>query len=163
MRLLCNLRDNLYLFNIPASIVMLCAGFFIALPQFANADQLRDSLRLKMKYLGQNQAVISKNIANANTPGYKALELQQPQYKNGAGAQSISLATTSPKHISQIGGSNGFKTKKQQDSYETAPNGNNVSIEEQMVKMSANNLEYQEVTNLLKKLSGMMNVARGER
>lgn len=29
----------------------------------------------KLAYLGQRQAVLAQNVANANTPGYKAKEL----------------------------------------------------------------------------------------
>jgi flagellar basal-body rod protein FlgB len=54
-----------------------------------------------------------------------------------------------------------FKTTKQKDTYETAPNGNNVSIEEQMLKMSKNNTQHQEVTALAKKFNNLIAVAAG--
>ena len=130
--------------------------------QASFSDSLTDALKQKMQYLGQSQAVISKNLANANTPGYKAMELKDPASKGGL-AQGIGLATTSPMHIGGSGKSGNFKLVKQKDAYETAPNGNNVSIEEQMVKMSANSMEHQQVVNLMRKMSGLMNVARGDR
>jgi flagellar basal-body rod protein FlgB len=69
--------------------------------------------------------------------------------------KNVRLMTTSPMHISGNNYASAFKTVKQKDAYETAPNGNNVSIEEQMVKMSQNNTDHQEVTGLLKKLNSI--------
>ena len=115
-----------------------------------------------MKYLGKSQAVISKNLANSNTPGYKAMEVLEPGYKTN-NKRGIGLATTSPNHIGGIGGNGSFKTIKQKDTYETAPNGNNVSIEEQMVKMSANSAEYQAATNIMHKVHSLMGLATGQR
>ena len=137
------------------------AGLFLC-AQVANADALTDALSLKMKYLSANQSTISKNLANSNTPGYKAMELKEPKYGHGKG---LTLATTSPMHLGGAGSGGGanFKTVKQKDTYETAPNGNNVSIEDQMVKMNANNMEHQAATNLVKKINGLANLATGER
>ena len=36
----------------------------------------------KMDYLNQNQRVISQNISNADTPGYKAHELQKVDFSD---------------------------------------------------------------------------------
>lgn len=135
-------------------------AFIICAADFSYADNLTDALRLKMKYLSQNQAVISKNLANANTPGYKAMELQEPRYGN---KQSVGLMTTSPAHIGGGNGQGKFRAIRQKDTYETAPNGNNVSIEEQMVKMSANSTEHQATTNIMHKIGGFVGLATGER
>ena len=141
--------------------------FFIAtfiaamLPCFAlGADDLSAAIKRKMDYLSQSQSVISKNLANANTPGYKAMELQSPNRKSGGGS---SLRTTSPMHIGGMKNSGSFKLTRQKNAYETAPNGNNVSIEEQMVKMSENSMQYQASANLLRKMHRLVTVATGER
>jgi hypothetical protein len=88
--------------------ITVLATFYIYSAYLANADEhtVGAALKLKMKYLAQNQAVISKNLANANTPGYKAIELKEPQYNVGK-AQGIGLATTSPMHINGRGGIGG--------------------------------------------------------
>jgi len=126
------------------------------------ANDLSAALTQKMKYLSQSQAVISKNLANANTPGYKTMEIKEPKY-NGSSNNGVSLAITSPMHIAGASGSGRFKAVKQKNTYETAPNGNNVSIEEQMVRMSSNSLEHQSTTNLLHKIHKLVNLATGER
>lgn len=134
---------------------------FSAFPSFA--DELSSALRTKMRYLGQNQAVISKNLANSNTPKYKAMELKEPDYKDSSNLHGVSLVTTSPMHIGGANKAPGFKKVQQKDTYETAPNGNNVSIEEQMVKMSKNSLEHQSTANILRKVSSLKNLAIGDK
>gem|GEM_PF-2020027 len=136
-------------------------AFITCSASFAQSDELTSALNQKMKYLSQNQSVISKNLANAHTPKYKALELKEPKH-GGGNSHSINLATTSPMHISSVDGSGkNFRTTKQKDAYETAPNGNNVSIEEQMFKMSKNTTEHQEVTALAKKINNLMALSVG--
>lgn len=139
-------------------IITLLIAQLIAMSSYA--DDLSSAIKMKMSYLSQNQALISKNLANANTPGYKAMELQAPTGNSGG---SSSLRTTSPMHIGGTKKSGRFVAIRQKDTYETAPNGNNVSIEEQMVKMSDNSMQYQSAANLLRKIHGLVGLATGEK
>jgi flagellar basal-body rod protein FlgB len=141
------------------TVAIFAALALISGASFSRADDLTDALKLKMKYLSQSQAVISKNLANANTPKYKAMEVERPHHNS----KMVSLTTTSPTHIGGIGREGSFKVVKQKDAYETAPNGNNVSIEEQMVKMSANSAEHQAATNIMHKVGSLVALATGER
>lgn len=140
---------------IAAFAIFLCAN------SLARADDLTEALKLKMKYLSQSQAVISKNLANSNTPNYKSMEVQEPRYSSNG--KSLAMVTTSPTHIGSASHNGKFKITKQKDTYETAPNGNNVSIEEQMVKMSSNSSEHQAATNLMHKVNGLYGLALGEK
>ncbi len=126
------------------------------------ASDLSDTLNLRLRYLSQNQSVISQNLANANTPGYKSMELISPDYSSATGNNG-KLIVTSPMHIGGIGKQTGFKLTKQKNAYETAPNGNNVSVEEQMLKMSQNSTKYQATASLIKKIEGFTKIALGER
>jgi flagellar basal-body rod protein FlgB len=53
------------------------------------------------------------------------------------------------------------KDAKQKITYEVAPAGNAVIIEEQMVKANETNMEYTLLTNLMRKQSGMIRTALG--
>lgn len=140
-------------------ILVLAAFIVMCTVRLSLADGLPSALKNRMGFLSQNQAVISKNIANANTPKYKAMELKEPPVRPAG----IALATTSPMHISGGSGRGNFKQVQQKDTYETAPDGNNVSIEEQMVKMSKNSQEYQATTNMLRKVHSLINLSTGEK
>jgi flagellar basal-body rod protein FlgB len=93
--------------------------------------------------------ILSQNVANLNTPGYKADEVEIPKTIDGLAdrqklrRKSISLATTSNKHM---GGRNQsiskFATQKLKDPFEIKPNGNNVSLAQQVTKISQNQTAY---------------------
>lgn len=140
-----------------------CATFFVVGITTAQADGVRENAKLKMRYLSNRQSVISQNIANVNTPGYKARELEPMGQSKKSNSGQITLQTTSPMHISVAGNNSSFKTIKDKDTYEIKPDGNTVSVEEQMVKMSANSLEYNETVGILKKLNNITLLAVGDK
>ena len=91
--------------------------------------------------------VISQNLANINTPGYKADEVEMPTNLNdlasGRSARKVKLSRTSDKHIN--GNKNGdskFASRKLKDPDEIKKNGNNVSLRQQMTKLSQNKTDY---------------------
>ena len=91
---------------------------------------------------------LAQNVANVNTPGYKADEVEIPDEYNGLvgrgkTSRKITMARTSSKHISGNKDSNGtFSSHKLKDPYEIKKNGNNVSIGQQMTKISQNKNDY---------------------
>jgi flagellar basal-body rod protein FlgB len=105
--------------------------------------QLADA---RMRYLTAQQSVIARNIANADTPGYQAQDLapfQPPaaQQEGGAGAK-LALASTEPGHYGAASGSDWpNEPAPAAANYGEKPNGNTVSLEEQMMKQAdvANN------------------------
>ncbi len=92
--------------------------------------------------------ILAENLANANTPGYKANDVTMPDdYENLTGKgkthRTIRMAKTSGKHLGGSKSSNGtFSSHKLQDPYETKKNGNNVSINQQVTKLSQNKNDY---------------------
>ena len=111
-----------------------------------------------MDYRLKNQNLISANIANANTPGYKAKELQfedaiREALNLGGG---LEMRTTDSKHI---GGGSPFP--EQPMVVEEANNvisldGNTVDTNEEMIKMSENQLMYTAAADLMKrKMAGL--------
>ena len=49
------------------------------------------------RWLSLRQAAISSNVANANTPGYKAKDIEP--FSKLLDAKVVSLAVTNPKHL----------------------------------------------------------------
>ena len=123
---------------------------------------LFDAMKNKMKYTNQNQNIISQNIANANTPKYKTMELAPVDFSKSLVSRNIKLRTTSPKHITPPRRSISFKERRQRDTYETKPNGNNVSLEEQVVKMSENDMEFRATAGSMKQMSSLLKAAIGD-
>ena len=138
--------------------------FIVSFLPFAShaKDDLLSSLSNKLKYLNQRQSVISHNIANADTPGYKARDLEDFKLNKSAGSSmGIKMMATSPGHISAATSVSHFKTIKQADSYDTSLDGNNVSLEEQMVKMAETDMEYNKVVGIMRQYNGLVRSAIG--
>ena len=84
------------------------------------------------KHAGSRQAVIAQNIANADTPGFQARELA-PFKDVLQGASANGLRATRPQHM---GGSDdaSYAMRTALANSEPSPNGNAVSVEEEMLK-----------------------------
>jgi len=91
---------------------------------------------------------LAQNVANVNTPGYKADEVGMPEGHDGLvgrgkTSRKITMARTSSQHISGNKDSNGkFSSQKLKDPYEIKKNGNNVSMGQQMTKIAQNKNDY---------------------
>lgn len=108
----------------------------------------------QMDYLTQRDMIISQNVANADTPGYKPKELK----KKGSGDSSVSLKTTDPKHFSMDGSNSGYEVSDA-EILELKPNGNAVTLENELYKKSENSIRLQEATNMYNKSRGMLKTA----
>jgi len=126
--------------------------------------KLFSALENKMDYIGARQSVIARNIANANTPGYRPVDLKKVNFAKMVDQQSgISMSTTNSGHISASTSNTGtFASQNQKTFYETTPTGNSVVIEEQMLKMSKNSMDYSATTSLYKKMTQLINTAIDE-
>lgn len=131
---------------------------------FSN-NSLVTLIKQKMAFLSERQSALSQNIANANTPGYKAKDVKAPDFKKLVAGEESSgrLATTHPGHIAGKGGGGSarFKHINQKNTFETTPTGNEVVLDEQMLKMSETAMDYQTTTSVYKKMLDMMRVAVG--
>jgi flagellar basal-body rod protein FlgB len=122
-------------------------------------------LRTKMQWHQERQKLLAENVANADTPRFKPRDLAPLKFENNRppAAGGIALATTSPAHIAV--GSAGT-TEFQQDRkgrYEVRPAGNAVNLEDEMLKVAANQMDYQAATTLYSKGLGLIKTAIGKR
>jgi flagellar basal-body rod protein FlgB len=78
---------------------------------------------------GARMAVIAENVANADTPGFKAKDL--PSFAEVFAADSDPMRSTRPGHL--IAGEPALPAATTSRGHES-PNGNSVSLEAEMVK-----------------------------
>ena len=120
-------------------------------------------LRQKMAWTSARQNVLAQNVSNAQTPGYEARDLKPYSFRETLSATkstSSGLATTHTGHIQQSKVSVGASKVDADDQFwETTPDGNSVVLEQQMMKMSQNHMEFQSAINLYKKSVAMMKIA----
>ena len=125
----------------------------------------------KMNYLNQRQTVISHNIANADTPGYQPMDLKKADFSRVLGKvvegnkniQPVNVSTTSTNHITPSGDVRDPKAREARETYEVAPAGNAVIMEEQLMNAGQNSMDYNMMTNLYQKNVGMIYTALGKR
>jgi flagellar basal-body rod protein FlgB len=122
-----------------------------------NSIELFQTAHKRMKWLASRQQVISENIANSDTPGYLAKEVDDfDRYMDNA--RTTGIRTTNPKHIS--GGRVGeIGTRVDDEAWEVSPNGNSVSVEQQSIKAAEVSNQYGMVTNLYKKSLNLLAIA----
>lgn len=123
-------------------------------------------MAVKMGYLSERQDVLSHNVANIDTPGYQARDLKELDFKRMAAMQSTKLRMriTSENHASGFPKiPDDYREEKTKKTFETTPVKNNVVLEEQMAKVAETQLEFQMVSNLYKKTTGLFKTAIGNR
>ena len=134
---------------------------------------LLDAIENRMRWLNKNQELLSQNIANADTPGYVGRRLKGQDFRgllqatggDGqqiAGPRPVRLAALSAAHIPQGGvGSGGFDQKDGQTIEETI-DGNDVVLEDELMRVGQNQLDYGLMTSLYRKHQDIMRIALGK-
>lgn len=122
---------------------------------------LFEAITRRMAWLTDRQTVLAENVANANTPGYLEKDLKEPDFRAlVAGASSVlHLAATQPGHITTKPGGEIIGTID--TTTDRTLNGNGVSIEAQMMKVSENAADYSLTTTLYKQNLAMIKMVLG--
>jgi len=120
----------------------------------------------RMAYMSERQRVLSENVANASTPGYQPRDLKPMDFRNLMKAEMGRLqpTVTSAAHLTGTAGHGGpFTIQRQRtsDLFETSPDGNSVSLEQQMMKVADTQNQYQLSANLYQKNLAMLKTAIG--
>lgn len=121
------------------------------------------ALTRRMAWLGERQQVLSQNIANSATPNYKPQDLASPSFAELIGKPQggpLRLATTQPNDIAAPGQGPEFRVETAA-SQSVLPNGNGVSLEEQMLKVSDTASQFQLMTQLYRNNIAMLKTALG--
>jgi flagellar basal-body rod protein FlgB len=121
-------------------------------------------LRTRMAWHQERQRVLADNIANADTPKFKPRDLVPPDFgRTAPAAGPVALVRTEPMHLSAPGAGGGSQfAADRRGRYEVHPTGNAVSLEEEMMKVAANQMDYQMVTTLYSRGLGLIKSALGK-
>ena len=111
----------------------------------------------RLSWLDQRQALLAQNVANANTPGFQARDLSPfDQFVAGAAEK---LSVTNPMHLASVV-PNGRASHERPR--ERAPDGNAVSVEEQLTKVADTEGAQSLTTNLMHKYLGLFRTVLGK-
>ena len=126
---------------------------------------LFEMMTRKMSWLAARQQVVAQNIANADTPGYKPLDVKPLDFKSMVNGTAAALAptVTNPAHLVSmtIGQGGGVKGQKEKKPVETTVSGNAVTLDEELMKANQTSMDYELTTNLYHKHLAMIREALG--
>lgn len=106
------------------------------------------------RWLAIRQAAVSQNVANANTPGYKADKV--PAFSQVYEASGLQMATTQPDHVSPDLFELASTAGKSEKPWETTLSGNSVSLEQEMLNANEINRNYSMNTAIVKSFNQML-------
>jgi flagellar basal-body rod protein FlgB len=99
-------------------------------------------------YLSERQTLIAGNVANANTPGYKAVDLKP--FSATLQEAAITMAVTNPAHLTPTAQELDPPQAREDDAANATVSGNSVDMEGEMVKLGEVNRDYTEATGIKK-------------
>jgi flagellar basal-body rod protein FlgB len=118
-------------------------------------------LRAKLQWHQERQRLLAENVANADTPDFKPSDLAAPKFGVEASAVApVALMRTSPAHLASAGGAAAFELQHG-GSFDVVPTGNAVSLEDEMMKVAANQMDFQAATALYTRGLGLIKTAIG--
>lgn len=121
-------------------------------------------LRTKMEWHQARQKVLAENVANADTPSFRPHDLVAPDFEREMQSPltTVSLTRTESDHIAGTNSSPSPFRSTTQGGYEIRPTGNAVSLEDEMMKVAANQMDYQAVTALYTRSLNLLKTAIGK-
>jgi flagellar basal-body rod protein FlgB len=92
---------------------------------------------------GERVGVLAANLANVDTPNYKARDLDFESVLSGVGEQTLSLASTKQGHIATSTTSEAGGALKYRWPYQTTLDGNTVEMPVEQAAFAENSVRYQ--------------------
>ncbi len=118
-------------------------------------NNVLDLAARQASWLLARENLVAQNVANANTPGYRAADLEP--FEAALQTASLHLKTTSPRHISVA--ESAFQPAADETSAtksDTFLSGNNVSLESEMMKGGEISRAYALNAAIVKAFTGML-------
>jgi flagellar basal-body rod protein FlgB len=125
------------------------------------------ALRTRMQWHQERQRVLAENVANSDTPKFRPRDLVEPKFdKTGAAAVgsmgSLAMMQTSTSHMTSVEGGGQSFDQNRKTGFETRPTGNAVNLEDEMLKVASNQMDYAAVTSLYTRSLHMLKTAIGK-
>lgn len=132
-----------------------------------STPKLADAITQAMRHLGERQRVIAQNIANSDTPGYRAQELADAP-RSFAAMVDGRIGVARP-YVALSDSMRRLGAKPlmagdiipDPDISEVKPDGNTVTLEDQVLKMGRIQADYAALTGLYRKQMALVRSALG--
>jgi flagellar basal-body rod protein FlgB len=121
-------------------------------------------LRTRMQWHQERQRLLSENVANADMPNYRPRDLAPLQFDRlQPTLTSLGLNRTETGHIASSETTSSQFQATRFGGYEMRSASNAVNLEDEMIKVAANQMDYQAATTLYTKSLGLIKTAIGKR
>ena len=120
------------------------------------------AIKAKMRWHAARQTLLAQNVANADTPGFAPRDLKPFDFKP-AGPASAGPARTQLAHLAGSGEAGADFRSEPARRFGTTASGNAVSLEEEMMKIAANQMDYQAAVSLYERGMSLIRSAVGKR
>lgn len=94
------------------------------------------------EWLATRQTTIATNIANADTPGFRAKQVQTFSEVLNAGGGGAKMATLHPRHLAIAGAERSVTIDQSEDARTVTHSGNSVNLENEMLAASEVKRDY---------------------
>ncbi|ANK81046.1 flagellar basal body rod protein FlgB [Minwuia thermotolerans] len=123
------------------------------------------ALTRQMDWLASRQKVLSHNIANADTPGFRGRDLERLSFREllTRPDDSMRVAKTNAGHIAPSGEASDDYRRSRETGYDTNPADNSVSLEDEIIKVNDTRMAYDLASSLYRKHVQMVKMAIGGR
>jgi flagellar basal-body rod protein FlgB len=118
------------------------------------SDTVPTIMRKSLDFNSSRHLLISNNISQMDTPGYKAHDVDfKSQLKEAIGSSSqLNLRTTHEKHYGPgMSAVENISALPYEEGHLAKSNGNNVNIDYEMAKLAENQLDFNAVTQMMMK------------
>jgi flagellar basal-body rod protein FlgB len=118
------------------------------------SDNTPKAMKKSLDLMSTRQSVITSNVGNVDTPGFKASEIDfQGQLREALGSKGqLNLQATNEKHFGPKSSNISSLTADPFEEEDAAKsNGNNVDVDKEMAKMAENQIFYNAVIQLMMK------------
>ncbi|MDA8218735.1 MAG: flagellar basal body rod protein FlgB [Dehalococcoidales bacterium] len=108
------------------------------------SDAAQEAMKRSLTVLSRRQQATLNNIANVDTPGYKATEVPFHVELSGAMGRTMPVSLTNSAHLTRTSAPAEVKTA-QTSGTSWRNDGNNVDIERELASLAETNLTYSAV------------------
>ena len=125
-------------------------------------------LRTRLEWAQARQRVLADNVANADTPNFRPRDLVAPKFAAPTeiaptSVPGVTLVRTEPGHLGGFGIGDAVFRSTDANDYNVQPTGNGVNLEQEMMKVAANQMDYQTVTALYAHSLNLIKIALGKK
>jgi len=127
-------------------------------------DKALGDMPAKLALYGKRSSLLASNIANADTPGYKARDIDFKAVLSKAGGDQIALKTTHGNHITGTGAGMSSPEILYRTPTQPSLDGNTVDSQQEKARFAENAIRYQSTLSFLNgRFKGLKFAIKGDR